>query len=63
MSMSLELQSGFAGRVGQRLHAAVIPITGAVERDRVDAERLRAIADAFADERRGGLVCAGIDNH
>ena len=39
---SSELEAALAGRVGQRLHAAVKPEAGAIERNRFDAERLRA---------------------
>ena len=35
--VALELQAGFAGRIGQRLDAAVVGETGAVERDLLDA--------------------------
>ena len=50
-SLALELQAGFASRVGQRLHAAVVTVARAVERDRLDAESLCPVADALADER------------
>src|SRR5215204_6348023 len=55
---SSELESALAGRVGQRLHAAMEPETRAVERDRLDAERLRLLGDALPDDRRGVLVAA-----
>jgi len=51
---SLELQSGFARRVCERLHPSVVAITGAVERDRPTpaAAARRAISPptAFAPE-------------
>src|SRR6185369_2272462 len=59
--LSLELQAGFAGRVGQRLDAAVIAVARAIECHGLDAERLRAVADALADDRRGRLVAAVLD--
>src|SRR5690348_6907807 len=55
-----ELQAAFAGGVGQRLDAAMEAKTGAVERDRLDAQRLRALGDALADNAGGGLVAAGL---
>src|SRR6185369_4570961 len=52
---SLELQSAATGRVGERLHPAVVPVPGPVERHRVDSLLLRLRGDALADEL-GGLA-------
>src|SRR5947209_13859597 len=54
----LELETGLAGRVGQRLHAAMKPEPGAVECDRIDAERLRFFGNALADDHGRRLVAA-----
>src|SRR5512132_740045 len=53
-----ELEAVLARRVSQRLHAAVIAEARAIERDRLDAERLRAFGNALADHRGGRLVAA-----
>ena len=53
----LELQAALAGRVGQRLHAAVVAEAGAVERDRLDAQLLRLLGDALADQPRPPCGC------
>src|SRR5690348_3378879 len=53
-----ELEAAFAGGVGQRLHAAMEAITGAIERDGLDAERFRTLRDALADHGGGGPVAA-----
>src|SRR4051812_29497395 len=53
-----ELQAGFARRLGQRLHAAVVREARTVERDLLDAGRLRALGDALADDRRRRDVAA-----
>src|SRR5579864_6248595 len=53
-----ELEAALAGGVGQRFYAAVKTKPGAIERDFLDPERLRALGDAFADHRRGSLVGA-----
>src|SRR5205085_12516952 len=50
----LELQSGFACRVRERLDAAVVAVAGAVERDRLDSRGLRALRDLRADGLRAG---------
>src|SRR5215470_20209557 len=42
---SLELEAGLAGRLGQRLHAAVVEETVAVEDDLVDLPRARDLRD------------------
>src|SRR5262245_52206226 len=46
---ALELETRFARGVRQRLDAAVILVTRAVERNRLDARLLRALGDALAD--------------
>src|SRR3990172_6760259 len=43
-----ELQSALAGAVGQRLHAAVVPVSSAVEDDLRHARFLRARSDPLA---------------
>src|ERR1700758_1525711 len=53
---ALELEPAFAGRFGQRLHAAVILESGTVEGDRVDARALGLGGDALADDRGRRLV-------
>src|SRR5664279_6428763 len=55
---SSELQAVFAGRLGERLDASVVAISRAVECHRLDAERLRAVGDPLADQRRCRLVAA-----
>src|SRR5438309_1429812 len=57
-----ELEAVLAGRVGQRLHATVIAEARAIERDRLDAERLRAFRNALADRHRRRLVAAVRNN-
>src|SRR5262249_23349454 len=42
---SLELEAGLAGRLGQRLHAAVVEETVAVEDDLLDLPRARDLRD------------------
>src|SRR5690349_13016473 len=54
----LEVEAGLAGRVGQRLHAAMEPESGTVECDGLDADRIRRLGDALADDHRGCLVAA-----
>ena len=49
-SFRLELQAGFARRIGQRLDAAVVRKTRAVEGDVLDAGSLRLFGDALADQ-------------
>src|SRR5512139_3405143 len=56
--IALEFESRFAGRFGQRLHAAVVAESRPVERDGLDAERLRLLGNAPADDRGRGLVAA-----
>src|SRR6201993_3174603 len=56
VSPALELEPAFAGRFGQRLHAAVILESGTVEGDRVDARALGLGGDALADDRGRRLV-------
>src|SRR5688572_19238660 len=53
-----EFESRFARGVRQRLDAAVIPVTPAVESDRFDAGLFRALGDALADLGRGLDVAA-----
>src|SRR3990172_6369496 len=48
----LEVEAGFAGRLGQRLDAPVVAETGPVEDDSLDAGRLRALRDERADRLR-----------
>src|SRR5690554_2142721 len=57
----LELQSAFAGCIGQRLDATVIEKTGTVECDLLDAGRLGAFGDELADHRRRFLVRTGLE--
>ena len=45
----LELQTGFAGCIGQRLDAAVVQVSATVEDDLLDALLLRALGDQLAD--------------
>ena len=47
--LKLEFETGFAGRFGQRLDAAVIQIATAIEDHLLDALLLRALGDQFAD--------------
>jgi hypothetical protein len=56
-----ELATALAGGVGQPLAAAMEAEAGAVECNRLDAQRLRALGDAAPDQRRGGLVAAVLD--
>src|SRR2546427_3099836 len=56
--VALELQTAFAGSLGQRLHAAVIFESRAVKRDRLNACVLRLRGDALADHRRGRAIAA-----
>src|SRR5207237_4052896 len=49
----LELQSGLARAVGERLHTAVIQGTAAIEDDRLDTFLLGAPPDQLTDLRRG----------
>src|SRR6185437_4849211 len=58
MSQSSELEAALAGGFGQRLHAAVVAESGAVERHLGDARRLRLLGDALADRGRGFLAAA-----
>src|SRR5947207_3572193 len=55
---ALELETALAGGVGQRLHAAVIFESGAVERDGLDAGGLRLLRNALADHGRSRAVAA-----
>lgn len=60
-----ELQSGFAGGVGQSRHASMIPISPAIETDRLDSLVLGTTGDQLADMGRGRLVaavCHGLAN-
>src|SRR5512132_2368449 len=61
LAATSELEAVLARGVRERLHAPVIAIARTVERDGFDAERLRAIGDAFADDCRGRLVAAVLD--
>jgi len=49
-----ELQTSFAGSLGQRLHAAVVRETRAVERHLVDAGGLGLLGNALAHQ--GGSI-------
>src|SRR6185369_3011477 len=53
-----ELEAGFACSVGERLDAAVVRESGAIERDPLDTGRLRLLGDALADNRCRGDVAA-----
>jgi hypothetical protein len=46
---NLEIQTGFARRIGQSLDAAVIQIAAAIEDHLLDALLLRALGDQLAD--------------
>src|SRR5439155_20701336 len=48
-STSLELESSFACRLCQRLHASVVQVAGAVEDDRFDVRLLRVLGQQLAD--------------
>src|SRR5436853_2188703 len=53
-----ELQSVFAGGVGEGLHASVVKVAAAVEDHRGDARSLRPFGDELADGG-GGVGAAG----
>src|SRR3979411_2659329 len=53
---TLEIESGFAGCVGEGLHAAVIKISTTVEYDLLDALLFSALSDELADFSSGGDV-------
>src|SRR6185312_7795490 len=55
---SLELQSRFAGRVGERLDAPVIEITAAIEHDLRNALFFRPLGNEAADFLRAGDIAA-----
>ena len=55
-----ERQAAFTGGVGQRIDAAVIQVTAAVEHDSLDAGGDRALGDQLADGRGRVLVGAGL---
>src|SRR4051812_21288989 len=57
----LELEAALAGSVSQRLHAAMEPEPGAIERDGLDAEGLRLLGDALAHDRSRRLVAAVLE--
>src|SRR6185437_9401689 len=54
----LELEPGFARRVSQRFHAAVVAETRAVEGDGFDAGGLGLFSDTLADQGRSSNVAA-----
>src|SRR5690606_5510811 len=56
-----ELQAGLAGGVGQGLDPPMIPVTGAVERNRVDPGGLGLLGDRAADARGGLDVVAALE--
>src|SRR5512142_944564 len=58
MSQSSELESALAGGFGQRLHAAVVAESGAVEGHLGDPRGHRLLGDALADRRRRFLAAA-----
>ena len=58
VAIRLELQSCFTGRIGQRLHAAVIQISAAVEHHLLDALFLGALGQQLADFLGAGDVAA-----
>src|SRR5690606_21972121 len=53
-----ELQAAFAGCIGQRLDAAVVAVTRAVESDLLDTGSLGALGDDLADLGSGVAVLA-----
>ena len=59
MQILLELQSGFAGGIGQRLDPSVIDVAAAVEHDFLDPFGLGALGNAFADVLRRSQVASG----
>src|SRR5262245_10890357 len=59
-SARLNVEAGFARRVGQRLHAAVIFEARAIESDLLDAGFLRALRDFLADGGRGRDVAGAL---
>ena len=56
----LELESGLAGRVGQRLDATVKEIPVAIEHHRLHAGGLGPLGDHLADHDRRGAVAARV---
>src|SRR4030095_16130231 len=58
MCFALELETAGARGFRERLHTAMEPESGTVERDVLDAERLRLLGNALADGFRRGLVAA-----
>src|SRR5262245_45087490 len=59
--MRLKLQSRFARRVGQRLHAAVIQVTAPVEYDLFQTRGLRPLGDQLPDGLRACDIAATLD--
>src|SRR5215831_8245751 len=59
--LSLELQAAFTGGVGQCFYPSVVPVTGAIESDGFDAERLGLFGDALSDDRCARLVAAVLE--
>src|SRR5439155_10623799 len=58
----LKLQSRFARRLGQSLHAPVIQVTAPVEYDLLHALGLRPLGDQLADRLRPRHVAAGLES-
>src|SRR5512134_1254540 len=56
-----EFQSGFTSRFGQRFHATMESVTGAIERDLGNAELLRLFSNAATDFCRSLDVAAVLD--
>src|SRR5262245_21503270 len=48
-SFRSELEAGFAGGIGERLHTPVVPEPGSIEDHAVDPRGLGALGDEFAD--------------
>ena len=57
---ALELQPRFAGRIGQRLDAAVVQVTAAIENHALDALGDGGLGDGLADFPGLGNVAAGL---
>src|SRR5580704_1413530 len=60
-AMRLKLQSCFARRVGQCLHAAVIQVTTPVEHNFFMTRRLGPLGDQLADGLRAGDIAATLE--
>src|SRR5262249_46689685 len=60
MARSSEFEAARAGGLGERLHAPVVAVAGAIERDGLDAGSLRLLGDALADGLGGALVAAAL---